>query len=90
MTGKREEMKMAMVPLQATWRGDFVVQLVPVDDGNTMPEVAAAVSAHAVGLRVPAEDRAMGVWVNGERIDDATTVAEAGIEPMDHVEAGYV
>lgn len=81
---------MAMVPLQGCWRGDFVVQLVPVDDGNTMPEVAAAVSVHAVNLRVPAEDRPMGIWVNGERVPDEKTVAEAGIEPMDYVEAGYV
>jgi toluene monooxygenase system protein B len=81
---------MAMVPLQATWRDDFVVQLVPVDDGDKMSAVAAAVAAHAVNLRVPAEDRPMGVWLNGERLDDDKTVAEVGIEPMDYIEAGYV
>lgn len=81
---------MAMVPLQATWRGDFVVQLVPVDDADNMTAVASAVAHHAVNRRMPQENRLMAVWINGERIDDDKTVGEAGIEPMDYIEAGYV
>ena len=35
---------MAMVPLMAAFRGDFLTQLVPVDDGDDMATVAAKVA----------------------------------------------
>ena len=35
---------MALFPLQANFRGDFVVLLVPVDDGDTMSVVADKVA----------------------------------------------
>lgn len=81
---------MAMVPLQASFRGDFVVQLVPVDDGDDMNAVAAAIAHHAVGLRVPVKEAPMRVYHNGKELPADMKVSEAGIEPMDYVEAGYV
>jgi toluene monooxygenase system protein B len=80
---------MALVPLTGAFRGDFVVQLVPVEDTDTMNVVAEKVAAHAVGLRVAPRDAPMVVLHNGEAVADDTTVTEAGIGPMDFVEVRY-
>lgn len=80
---------MALVPLTGAFRGDFVVQLVPVEDTDTMNVVAEKVAAHAVGLRVAPRDAPMVVLHNGEPVADPTTVTEAGIGPMDFVEVRY-
>lgn len=80
---------MAMVPLQVCFRGDFVVQLVPVEDSDDMNTVAGKVAHHAVGLRVPARDAPMRVYYNGKELPPEMTVAQAGIGVMDYIEAGY-
>lgn len=80
---------MAMVPLTAAFRGDFVVQLVPVEDTDAIYEVAEKVAAHAVGLRVAPKDAPMEVVFKGEALDSDETVASAGIGPMDFVEVRY-
>ncbi|MCF4167012.1 toluene-4-monooxygenase system B family protein [Zavarzinia compransoris] len=43
---------MALFPLSSNFEGDFVVQLVVVDDGATMDEVASACAVHSIDRRV--------------------------------------
>ncbi len=43
---------MALFPIVSNFERDFVLLLVPVDDQNTMDEVAAAAAHHSVGRRV--------------------------------------
>ncbi len=81
---------MALFPLQANFRGDFVVLVVPVDDGDDMTVVAEKVAHHAVGLRVAPQDAAKRVYYNGKEVPPETTIANSGIQPMDWIEVGYV
>lgn len=81
---------MAMVPLQAAFRGDFLVQLIPVDDADDMATVAQKIAHHVVNLRVAERNLPIGLWFKGERLPEGMTFAESGIGVMDYVEAGYV
>ncbi len=81
---------MALFPLQANFRGDFVVLLIPVDDGDTMSIVADKVAQHAVGLRVAEKSASKCVYYNGKELPSAMTVAQSGIQPMDWIEVAYV
>lgn len=45
---------MAMFPVSSNFEGDFLLQLVAVDDECTMDEVAAACAEHSIGRRVAA------------------------------------
>ncbi len=80
---------MALVPLTAAFRDDFVVILVPVEDTDTVAQVAEKVAAHAIGIRVPPRDAPMEVVHNGKVLPPDVTVAQAGIGPMDFVEVRY-
>ncbi len=80
---------MALVPLTAAFRGDFVVQLVPVEDTDTMEVVAQKVAAHAVDLRVAARQVPMQVVFKEKVLQAGETVGSAGIGPMDFVEVRY-
>lgn len=81
---------MAMIPLMAAFRGDFLTQLVPVDTEDDMAAVAAKVAHHAVGLRVAVRDAPLAVWFNDKQLPSNMTFAESGIGVMDYIEAGYV
>lgn len=81
---------MALVPLTAAFRQDFVVQLVPVEDTDTMDIVAQKVAAHAVDLRVAPKNAPMRVVFNEKILQPEDTVASAGFGPMDFVEVRYV
>lgn len=81
---------MAMIPLMAAFRGDFLTQLVPVDDGDNMAAIAAKVAHHTVGLRVAARNLPMAIWFNDQRLPDNMSFAESGIGVMDYIEAAYV
>lgn len=81
---------MALFPVQAFFEGDFVVLLVPVDDGDPMTAVAEKVAYHVVDRRVAAQDRPMQVQHNGTVLADDATVVTAGVGPMDVLRVGYV
>ena len=81
---------MALFPLQANFRGDFVVMLIPVDDGDNMSIVADKVARHAVGLRVAEKNAPKCVYFNGKQLPSTMTVAQSGIQPMDWIEVTYV
>ncbi|WP_055495366.1 toluene-4-monooxygenase system B family protein [Streptomyces sp. TP-A0356] len=78
-----------LVPLNAIFATDFVQILVPVTTANTVREVAAAVAYHVEGKRVRALPYEKVVFHRGRRLSPEMTVAEAGIEPHDHVRVEY-
>ena len=80
---------MALFPLVSNVEGDFVLQLLPVDDGDTMDQVAEKAAFHSVGRRVAAQPgRVLRVRLQGESspLDRATTVKDAGLVPMAAIE----
>ncbi|MEF9412237.1 toluene-4-monooxygenase system B family protein [Rhodococcus sp. IITD102] len=81
---------MALFPLQGMFDGDFVLMLVPVDDQDTMTQVAEKVAYHVVGHRVAAQDRPLQVRHNSVAVAPDATVTGAGFGPMDVVEVGYL
>lgn len=78
-----------LVPLNAIFATDFVQILVPVTTANTMNEVAAAIAHHVEGKRVRALPIPKVVIHNGRKLPGEMTVAEAGIQPLDHVAVEY-
>jgi toluene monooxygenase system protein B len=81
---------MAMIPLMAAFRGDFLTQLVPVDTEDDMATVAAKVAHHAVGLRVAQKNAPMAVFFNDRQLPPEMKFTDSGIGVMDYIEAGYV
>ena len=80
---------MAALPIVSNFESDFVLQLVEVDDGDSMDTVAQKCAHHSVGRRV----RPRPGTVLRVRLQDADapfpreqTVMGAGIAPMDTVE----
>ncbi len=80
---------MAMVPLQAAFRGDFVVLLVPVNDEDTMEMVAQKVAYHVIHRRLPPQDAPMRVQYAERVLPTDQTVAQAGLSSMSFVEVFY-
>ena len=78
-----------LVPLNAIFSTDFVQILVPVTTAHTMDEVAAAVAYHSEGRRVRALPHAKVVVHNGRPLPGHMTVAESGIQALDHVAVEY-
>ncbi len=73
------------VPINAMFQDDFVTQLAVVLDTDTMEEVAAKVAHHVVGRRQPDRGLPMVVKYQGKVVPPTTTVAEAGIAPLQNV-----
>jgi toluene monooxygenase system protein B len=82
-------MIMAILPITAAHRDDFVVLVVPVEDTDTMAQVAEKVAAHTVGIRVAPREAPLKVLFKGQVQPDHATVTEAGIGLMDFVEVFY-
>jgi toluene monooxygenase system protein B len=80
---------MALLPLQAAFRGDFVVLFVPVDDQDTMDVVAQKVAYHVINRRLPPQDAPMRVQYNDQALPPDQTVAQAGMPPMSFVQIFY-
>lgn len=80
---------MAAFPLFSNFQHDFVIQLVPVDDDNTMDEVAEAAAYHSVGRRVAAQpDKIMRVRKQDaeEFFPRNMKVRDSGLKPTETVE----
>ena len=80
---------MAVVPLHAVFRGDFVTLLVLVDDEDTMEVVAQKVAYHVIHRRLSPQDAPMRVQYNDRVLPADQKVAQAGIQPMSLVEVFY-
>lgn len=80
---------MALLPLSAHFDGDIAALLVAVDDQDTAEIVGRKIAAHVVGHRVP--DRAAPIRVRhaGRVLPPGQPVGEAGVGPLDHVEAFF-
>ena len=80
---------MALLPLQAAFRGDFVALLVPVDDQDTIDVVAQKVAYHVINRRLPPQDAPMRVKYNDQVLLPDQTVVQAGMPPMSFVQVFY-
>lgn len=78
-----------IVPLNAIFADDVVELLVPVTTTDTIAEVAAKVAHHVEGRRVRARNLPKVVFHNDKELPPEMTVAQAGIEPRDHVRVDY-
>ncbi len=80
---------MALFPLSSNFEGDFVLQLVPVDDEITMDEVAAACAEHSVNRRVrPQAGKVMRVrrHTDGEIFARDMLVKDSGLMPTETID----
>lgn len=84
-----EDQAPQLVPVNAIFAEDFVQILVPLTTANTAREVADAVAHHVEGKRVRAQPYEKVVFHKGRRLAPETTVAEAGIQPLDHIRVEY-
>jgi|GEM_PF-465418 len=80
---------MSIVPLQAAFKGDFVVLLVPVEDTDTMQTVAQKVAHHVIDRRLPPRDAPLRVQAGDRVLPDDMTVSQAGFQPMDFIWVFY-
>lgn len=80
---------MALLPLSAVFDHDFVSLLVAVDDSDTVAVVGQKIAHHVVGRRLPAREAPVGVRHNGQVLPPDQLIGEAGVGPLDHVEAFF-
>lgn len=79
-----------LVPVNAIFSDDFVEILVPITTADTIAEVAGKVAHHVEGKRVRARDVEKVVYHDDRKLPDDLTVAQAGIEPFDHIRVDYI
>ncbi|GAA2207601.1 hypothetical protein GCM10009850_030590 [Nonomuraea monospora] len=80
---------MAPLPLSASFHGDIAVLLVLVDDHDTAEVVGQKIAVHVAGRRVAAAPGPVRVRHEGRVLPAGQRVGEAGVSPMDYVEAFY-
>lgn len=80
---------MAMFPITSNFEGDFVMQLVVVDDDATMDEVASACAEHSINRRVaPRPGKILRVrrHSTGEVYPRSMRLKEIGLLPTEAVD----
>jgi toluene monooxygenase system protein B len=78
------------MPIVSLFRGDFLYNLVLVEDTDTIAEAAAKCAEHSVGRRVIPQNRALQVEHGGAVLDRTSTVGAAGVVPMSELIVSYV
>ena len=75
---------MALFPITAHYRGDFIPHLVAVDTDDTIARVAAKVAGHTAGRRLPEPPAGtvLEVYRDSERLDPTATLGSLGLEPL--------
>ncbi|WP_082973669.1 toluene-4-monooxygenase system B family protein [Mycobacterium sp. E2327] len=80
---------MALLPLSALFRGDVLELLIPVDDGDTVEQVAQQVAHHVVGHRVAGRDAPLRIRHGDRILPPDSVIGASGVQPLDHVEVFY-
>jgi toluene monooxygenase system protein B len=78
-----------LVPINAKFGDDFVTHVVVITSADSMAEVARKIARHSVGKRIRPQTMEMVVHYEGRVVAAHTTVAEAGIRPLQHVFVDY-
>lgn len=79
----------SLLAVNAIFADDFTEVLVFINAADTMLEVAEKVAEHAENLRVRPTGLPKVVYFEEREMLDTCTVAEAGIEQMDHIRVDY-
>jgi hypothetical protein len=77
------------VPVNAVFSGDFVSQLVSLQDTDTVDQAAWRIAAQVVGRRVPPRDAGLLVRLDGRVLPGDVAVAASGIRPLDTVDVSW-
>lgn len=77
------------MPIVSLCRGDFLYNLVLVEDTDTIAEAAAKCAEHSVGRRVAPREDTLQVEHGGRVLDRAVTVGSCGIVPMSELIVSY-
>ncbi|MEV0387611.1 toluene-4-monooxygenase system B family protein [Nonomuraea sp. NPDC050643] len=80
---------MAPLPLSVSFDGDITALLLAVDDQDTAEAVGRQIAAHVVGRRVRDRGTPIRVRHDGRVLPPGQRVGEAGVRPLDHVEAFF-
>ncbi len=83
---------MAAIPICSNFESDFVLQLVEVDDGDSMDVVAEKCAHHSLNRRVkprPGKTLRVRLQDGAEPFPRETTVAEAGFQPTETIEVYF-
>lgn len=83
---------MAMFPIGSNFEGDFVIQLVAVDDESSMDEVAQACAEHSLNRRVaPRPGKVLRVrrHTDGEVFPREMRLKDAGIMPTETLDVVF-
>ena len=78
-----------LVAINAKFGDDFVIHVVVITSADSMAEVAQKIARHSVGKRIRPQTLDMVVHYEGRALPAHTTVAEAGILPLQHVLVDY-
>ena len=79
---------MSAFPIHASFERDFLVQLIVVDENDSMDQVAEKVAYHCVNRRVRPRDGVMRIRPHqGEELfPREMTIAESGIKPTEVID----
>lgn len=78
-----------LVPLNGVFADDYSELLVPVMSNDSIAVLAEKVAYHSEGKRVRKLDKEKVVYHNDRILPMHLTVADVGIEPLDHVRVDY-
>lgn len=78
------------MPIISMFRGDFLYNLVLVEDTDTVAEAGAKCAEHSVGRRVAPQSGSLQVESGGQLLDPDSTIAAAGVQPMSELLVSYI
>jgi toluene monooxygenase system protein B len=77
------------MPVVSHFRGDFLYNLVLIEDTDSIATVAEKCAEHSVGRRVARQDAPLQVEYLGKFVDAASTASDTRIAPMGEVIVSY-
>lgn len=82
---------MSAFPIHAAFEKDFLVQLIVVDESDSMDQVAEKVAYHCVNRRVKPREGTMRVrrHQEGSLFPRTMTVAESGLKPTEVIDVVF-
>jgi len=80
---------MALLPLTATFDQNFVTLVVAVDDQDSVDTVGRTIAHHVVDRHIKDRKAPIRIRYDGRVLAGEQRIGEAGVGPLDHVEAFF-